>query len=136
MYKPPITIYQALRDSLNIQLENNVCKAVASYGINVDKDELIKALKYDREQYEKGYEDGKAEIQWIPCSERLPECEWGAETEALMYQVGDTIYTGYFGRGGLWRDEYFRRYADIKEGVDASNVIAWMPLPEPYKEEE
>ena len=73
---------------------------------------------------------------WIPCSERLPECEWGAETEALMYQVGDTIYTGHFGRGGLWRDEYFRRYADIKEGVDASDVIAWMPLPEPYKEGE
>ena len=86
--------------------------------------------------YLKGYVDGKAEaMQWIPCSERLPECEWGAETEALMYQVGDTIYTGYFGRGGLWRDEYFRRYADIKEGVDASDVIAWMPLPEPYKEE-
>lgn len=71
--------------------------------------------------------------RWIPCSERLPECEWGAETEALMYQVGDTIYTGHFGRGGLWRDEYFRGYADIKEGVDAESVIAWMPLPEPYK---
>ena len=73
--------------------------------------------------------------EWIPCSERLPECEWGAETEALMYQVGDTIYTGHFGRDGLWRDEYFRRYADIKEGVDASDVIAWMPLPEPYEKE-
>lgn len=79
--------------------------------------------------------------EWIPCSERLPECEWGAETKALLYQrktsnptKGD-ICTGYFGRGGSIRDNYFRTYADTTEGVDASDVIAWMPLPEPYKEE-
>ena len=33
-------------------------KVVLSYGIEVDKDELIKTLAYDREQYEKGYADG------------------------------------------------------------------------------
>ena len=31
------------------------------YGITVDKQELIKALSYSKEQYDKGYEDGKAE---------------------------------------------------------------------------
>lgn len=71
---------------------------------------------------------------WIPCSERLPECEWGAETEALLYQTkAGYVRTGYFGRGGLLRDAYFRGYTDIMEGCDASDVIAWMPLPEPYK---
>jgi hypothetical protein len=74
--------------------------------------------------------------KWIPCSERLPECEWGAETEALMYQVNDSIYTGYFGRGGYVRDSYFRGYADTTEGIDAADVIAWMPLPAPFKESE
>ena len=29
-----------------------------SIGYKVDKDELIKALQYDRQQYEKGYKDG------------------------------------------------------------------------------
>lgn len=30
--------------------------------INVDKEELIKALKYDRNQYIKGYEDGRKDV--------------------------------------------------------------------------
>lgn len=38
--------------------EDDVVKAVQKVGINVDKDELIKALSYDRNQYEKGYNDG------------------------------------------------------------------------------
>ncbi len=39
-----------------------VMKAVRKVGVNVDKGELIKALQYDRDQYTKGYEDGKNEI--------------------------------------------------------------------------
>jgi hypothetical protein len=35
-----------------------VCEAVIKCGVNVNKDELIKALQYDREQYAKGYNDG------------------------------------------------------------------------------
>lgn len=37
-------------------------KAIRKVGVNVDKSELIKALQYDRDQYAKGYEDGKNEI--------------------------------------------------------------------------
>lgn len=37
-------------------------KAIRKVGVNVDKGELIKALQYDRNQYEKGYEDGKNEV--------------------------------------------------------------------------
>ena len=72
--------------------------------------------------------------EWIPCSDRLPKCNWGCETEALLYQLKDsgTIEVGYYGEGGLWRDRYFRVYRDGYDGVDVSSVIAWMPLPEPY----
>lgn len=74
-------------------------------------------------------------MKWIPCSERLPECEWGAESEALLYQTRAAyIHAGYFGRGGLLRDAYFREFADPREGCDASSVIAWMPLPPAYKD--
>ncbi len=57
MYKSPIEIIygQAKR-----QMENDIFRAVQSYEINVDKAELIRALQYDRDQYEKGYADGKA----------------------------------------------------------------------------
>lgn len=65
--------------------------------------------------------------QWIPCSERLPEydknvlCYTDAEEFIVGYRVDnwgqDAWITGEFGDGEF-------------------NAIAWMPLPEPYTEEE
>jgi hypothetical protein len=55
MYKSPIEV---LSQGLKLEIEKGVYKAVENYGINVDKDELIKALQYDRNQYTKGYADG------------------------------------------------------------------------------
>ena len=64
MYKSPIEIMQ-LSDGFYRQQEDVQNKAVYStvlkYGINVDKEELLKALKYDRGQYKKGYDDGFAD---------------------------------------------------------------------------
>ncbi len=79
--------------------------------------------------------DKKSRIsEWIPCNEKLPECESGQETDALMFQMKDTgtIEVGYYGEGGHWRNRYFRHYRNDTDGVDVSDVIAWMPLPEPY----
>jgi hypothetical protein len=39
-------------------IDDALFKAVLKFGVHVEKDELIKALKYDRGQYDKGYEDG------------------------------------------------------------------------------
>ena len=58
MYKSPIDI---IYGQMQTQMEGDILRAVQSYGINVDKDELIRALKYDREQYEQGYVDGRAD---------------------------------------------------------------------------
>lgn len=73
---------------------------------------------------------------WIPCSERLPKCENGCETQALLFQLKetDTIWCGYYGVGGKFRDNYFRPYTNSTDGFDARDVIAWQPLPAPYKE--
>lgn len=57
-YDSPIEIVKKMQEQYETDVVNNVLKCVQSYGINVDKDELIKALKYDRQQYEKGYKDG------------------------------------------------------------------------------
>lgn len=57
-YDSPIEIVKKIQEQYEVDVVNNVIKCVQSYGINVDKDELIKALKYDRQQYEKGYADG------------------------------------------------------------------------------
>jgi hypothetical protein len=134
MYKSIIDI---IHTDMEIKMEGEIMKAVQRCGIHVDKEELLKALQYDRGQYDKGYEDGLNADKWIPCEERLPECEWGCETKALMFQIknSDYIEVGCYGEGGEYRDRYFRTYTDTLEGYEASDVIAWQPLPAPYKKE-
>ena len=58
-YPSPIEVIQT---QLQNQLEGEIYKAVMNVGVNVDKEELIKALRYDRNQYQKGYVDRDSEI--------------------------------------------------------------------------
>lgn len=55
LYQSPIEI---IMQEMQTPFDGEVFKATQAYGINVDKDELIKALKYDRDQYDKGFADG------------------------------------------------------------------------------
>lgn len=60
-YKSPIEIAMGqFRLEQEKLIDGEVMKAIQDYGITIDKDELIRALQYDRDQYRKGYEDGKA----------------------------------------------------------------------------
>lgn len=59
------------------------------------------------------------EQRWIPTSERLPE----PDVDVLL-QLSDVMATGYYFYDG-WH-VYF--------SVQRKDVIAWMPLPEPYEE--
>lgn len=72
-YKPPVEIWcNDFMDKIVTEIqENNEMKimAVINQHVSVDKEELIKALNYDRHQYEKGYADAKAEYQ-------RPQGEW------------------------------------------------------------
>ena len=54
-YISPVEIAQRMSE----QVENDIMQVIFSYGVKVDKDELIKALAYDRGQYEKGYAEGQ-----------------------------------------------------------------------------
>lgn len=56
--------------------------------------------------------------QWIPCSERLPEVN---ERCLCTYEFNEGTCVDF----GLY----------TKRGCFVSGVTAWMPLPEPYKEE-
>lgn len=55
MYKSPIDL---MIQDLRIQQEDEIFRAVQNVGVVVDKEELIRALAYDRGQYQKGYMDG------------------------------------------------------------------------------
>ena len=62
-WESPITkIYEDIRNEIIRQDEENCTFAIEqAIGYKVDKEELIKALQYDREQYDKGYRDGVRE---------------------------------------------------------------------------
>ena len=65
-------------------------------------------------------------MKWIPCSERLPEIY----EEVLVCTVYGDQYVWNLTDGDgsyMWEDEY--GYWQCFE-----SVIAWMPLPKPYKE--
>lgn len=65
MYKPTIEIVmEEVFQKMDEDFENAVFKAVRKVGINVDKEELLKALIYDRGQYYKGYEDAMNEVKY------------------------------------------------------------------------
>ena len=60
MYESPIhlTIINDIARDIAKQTDENILRAVMSTGITVDKEELLKALEYDRQQYDKGFSDG------------------------------------------------------------------------------
>ena len=59
-YESPITMYtdRIVKDIIEKQ-EGYLVEEVQRVGFNIDKAELTKALKYDRDQYEQGYRDGR-----------------------------------------------------------------------------
>ena len=66
MYESPITITERIvnkaREQTENDITNNILTATAEYGVVVNKDELIKALQHDRNQYQKGYNDAVREF--------------------------------------------------------------------------
>lgn len=66
---------------------------------------------------------------WIPCSERLPEDEQFVLT---TYKTTDRIHVCQYHEDGS-RNQWY----SLNDMCRAHNnvVLAWMPLPEPYKAE-
>lgn len=62
-YESPISITNQIVDKIRTDFDDKIVDSIQiQTGVNVDKQELIKALRYDREQYQKGYEDGKKDV--------------------------------------------------------------------------
>jgi hypothetical protein len=67
MYESPIKVFQG---NLEMQFEGEILKAVQRADITVDRDELIRALRYDREQYQKGFDDArKGAVPVVRCKD-------------------------------------------------------------------
>lgn len=134
MYKSPIDVYitqmvDSYRKQRDAYLEDEVYSAVERVGVVVDKDELLRALSYDRNQYRKGYMDGveAANIGWI--SANNPPKEPGTHLAYMRYPNGETetIWSIFHPDHG-WSDE---------NGIGAPVVEYWIPfslIPKPTKE--
>ena len=78
MYEPPldVSVFQKFNDVVNA-IDNELATTITTQieyavDVKVDKDELMRALAYDREQYKKGYDDGyKSAMQ----------CKWERDSE-------------------------------------------------------
>ena len=66
-YDVPITITQQVTNSISRKVDDEIYKAVLNIGVDVDRDELLRALNYDRQQYQKGYDDRDSEL--VHCEE-------------------------------------------------------------------
>jgi len=66
MYKSPIEVTSYMTDTVvkqaRTEMDDAIYTAILNTDIIVDKDELIKAMQYDRGQYQKGYADGIKEF--------------------------------------------------------------------------
>lgn len=162
-YESPVTLQiRQIAEQIEEQRENQITATISEQiGVNVDKNELKRALAYDRDQYRRGYEDGwrarsKDVPQWIPIMLRpMTEEE---KTKRFIIFGEDAIYEDMkvfdcpmpedgqeiliSTPWGVSKDigdndidgEGFICYG-LEEHGDFDNVLAWMPLPEPYKEE-
>lgn len=56
MYESPISLLVSnMEHQIRDEQERCILEAVQRVGVTVDKEELVKALQYDRRQYESGY---------------------------------------------------------------------------------
>lgn len=83
-YESPFGImYDNIQYRVETELERCLLQAAFKVGITVDKQELLRALDYDRDQYRKGYADGRADrdAEIVRCK----DCKW--------FDVSDPIGT-------------------------------------------
>ncbi|UVM80399.1 MAG: protein of unknown function DUF551 [Bacteriophage sp.] len=88
--------------------------------------------------------DNEKENGWIPVSKGLPEDEKEClVTLEKVYGAPETLFgiANYlkFGDAGYWNEKKYGylewdKYSDGHGGTKMYKVIAWKPLPEPYKE--
>ena len=115
MYESPIKVFQS---NLEMQFEGEILKAVQRTDIAVDRDELIRALRYDREQYQKGFDDARKNA--VPVV-RCEDCKYYRnQPNGLCYLHTEpkANWQGYSGEAVCVEQDDFCSYGERREGGD------------------
>lgn len=108
---PPVT---EMEDTL-------ICTISQVIGYEIDRYELVKALMYDRDQYNKGYADGKADAQWKPYDTVQP-----VNTGFYLTYYNHRVNISQWFMSGTWYNAHGSNITD--------KVLYWRELPEPPTE--
>lgn len=98
------------------------------YAEGILTDEVLDSIAFDM-----AIESLQTEQKWIPCSERLPE----KDGRYLVCMSWDYHYMDVY----MWADGWncVRRIngkVDRESEIDGADILAWMPLPNPYREDD
>jgi hypothetical protein len=87
----------------------------------IDADALLDRIRnpYEQAEVARWVNEQSTVNQWIPCSERMPEPGQGC----LVCDKGQILIDTFIGYGNPYNWKWYVR-----------DYEAWMPLPEPWKE--
>ena len=97
MYESPIMLLKTdpMIQRIKDETDAMIIRGVARVGVHVDKDELIKALEYDRGQYEKGFHDGRMYVPPCPSNADRIRAMTDEELAGWLDYISDPYYLPY-----------------------------------------
>lgn len=115
MYESPVELFDvaSYTKKVNEEIDNYIYEYIVKLGINVNKEELIKALQYDRAQYEKGYKDGRGTICCANCNCKYNDYKGRCTCDNLKFSWGH-IHTVNDGLKDIWECKSFEYQQNTK----------------------
>lgn len=125
IYESNLVNAETLSTAINeAKLDHLVTQLKLKCDIVFNKDELIKALNYDRNEYRKGFLVGYSYNKWIDVDVKLPEDK---KTVLIFCGLDKSSYVAYY-------DKDYECWFSVdipNRHFNFSTITHWQPLPNP-----